>query len=207
MIKSVLFFHARKFDDQTNLLLSFHNEVILIVDSDIDKKVLTCQVKISSTWCLSWFWWCLMMFASLKMTILLLLEMSFFKYAWDVILSSKRWRSPWFLWWWWQCLFLLSWDRDFKMLQMCSPSFFEWRSSFLKVLESRVFEVFLLLLLLDGVILEMRWIVLFDALDDLMSLMLLDRLLVLGSLHPSSTIFMLPLLIVVTFALIPCWEI
>lgn len=44
-IKYDLFFHAIKFDDPTNLLLSFRNEVIL-VDSYIDIKIITCQMKI-----------------------------------------------------------------------------------------------------------------------------------------------------------------
>jgi len=43
-IRSILFFHARKFDHPTNLLLSLQNDVILI-DSDIDIKILTRQVK------------------------------------------------------------------------------------------------------------------------------------------------------------------
>lgn len=49
-IKFVLFFHARKFDAPNSLLLPMKNEVILIVYSDIDIRILTCQVNIILWW-------------------------------------------------------------------------------------------------------------------------------------------------------------
>ena len=39
-IKFVIFFHARKFDDLANLLLSLHNEVIMIVHSIVYVRII-----------------------------------------------------------------------------------------------------------------------------------------------------------------------
>ena len=60
-IKSILFFHARKFDDPTCVLLSLQNEVTLIVDLDININIHTLKVKMlldDDIFNLMPSWWC-----------------------------------------------------------------------------------------------------------------------------------------------------
>ena len=85
-IKLVLFFHARKLTNPTNLLLSLQKDIL--INSDVDIKLITLEDTP---------WWQYLQFVSFFIFDDVVIEDFFLKkmFSFKILLDPNRGRSPW----------------------------------------------------------------------------------------------------------------